>query len=123
METNYEKENEQFETWWNRITAKSDKWTTLERMAAHDAWMEARNEQLDIPVVISCYLTKEKFVILFIIIPLFLLGLHLGAIITHISLNFSFVFPIFFRLTGILTGIWIWLGIYLYSKNYKKLEK
>ena len=42
MKTNYEKENEQFETWWNKITAKSDVWTTLERMAAHDAWMEAR---------------------------------------------------------------------------------
>ena len=42
METNYEKENEQFKTWWNKITAKSDKWTTLERMSAHDAWMEAR---------------------------------------------------------------------------------
>ena len=42
MEMNYKKENEQFETWWNKTTAKSDKWTTLERMAAHDAWMEAR---------------------------------------------------------------------------------
>lgn len=42
MKTNYEKEKEQFEAWWNKITAKSDKWTTLERMAAHDSWMEAR---------------------------------------------------------------------------------
>ena len=25
METNYEKENEQFETWWNKITAKRAK--------------------------------------------------------------------------------------------------
>lgn len=42
METNYEKENEKFETWWNKITAKSDSWTILERVSAHDAWMEAR---------------------------------------------------------------------------------
>jgi len=42
METNYKKENEQFETWWNKITAKNGRWTTLERMSAHDAWMEAR---------------------------------------------------------------------------------
>jgi len=43
MRTNYEQENKHFEDWWNKITYKSDKWTTLERMAAHDAWMEARN--------------------------------------------------------------------------------
>jgi len=84
---------------------------------------EIRRPELGISVVISSYLTKEKFVLWFIIIPLFLLGLHLGVIITHISLIFSFEFPIFVRLTGILTGIWIWLGIYLYAKNYKKLEK
>ncbi len=84
---------------------------------------ETHRPELGISVVISSYLTKEKFVLWFIIIPLFLLGLHLGAIITHILLNFSFEFPIFVRLTGILTGIWIWLGIYIYSKNYKKLEK
>ena len=83
---------------------------------------ETQNPELGISVVISSYLTKEKFILWFIIIPLFLLGLHLGVIITHISLNFSFEIPIFVRLTGILTGIWIWLGIYLYAKNYKKLE-
>ena len=92
-------------------------------MKTDESKLEAQQEQLDIPVVISSYLTKEKFILWFIIIPLFLLGLHLGAIITHISLNFSFEFPIFVRLTGILTGIWIWLGIYLYVKNHKKLEK
>ena len=84
---------------------------------------EAQKPELGISVVISSYLPKEKFVLWFIIIPLFLLGLHLGAIITHISLNFSFEFPIFVRITGTLTGIWIWLGIYLYAKNHKKLEK
>jgi len=38
----YDIEEKQFRLWWDKITAKSDKWTTLERMAAHDAWMEAR---------------------------------------------------------------------------------
>jgi hypothetical protein len=42
MKTNYEKENQLFTKWWNKITAKSDGWTTLERMSAHDAWMEAK---------------------------------------------------------------------------------
>lgn len=42
-ETNYKEENKQFEEWWNKITVKSDNWTTLERIAAHDAWMEARS--------------------------------------------------------------------------------
>ena len=67
-------------------------------------------------ISVLSHLTKEKFIIWFIIIPLFLLGLHLGAIITHISLNFSFEFPIFIRLTGLLTGIWVCLGIFLYAK-------
>jgi len=42
MKTKYEKENELFTKWWDKITDKSDKWTSLERMAAHDAWMEAK---------------------------------------------------------------------------------
>ncbi len=42
MKTKYKKENELFIKWWDKITAKSHKWTSLERMAAHDAWMEAK---------------------------------------------------------------------------------
>jgi hypothetical protein len=42
MKTKYEKENELFTKWWDKITARSDNWTSLERMAAHDAWMEAK---------------------------------------------------------------------------------
>jgi len=40
METNYEQEKKHFEDWWNKITDKSYKWTTIERMDAHDAWMK-----------------------------------------------------------------------------------
>ena len=42
MKTNYEKEYQSFKEWWDKLTFKSDKWTTLERLAAHDAWMEAK---------------------------------------------------------------------------------
>jgi len=42
MKTKYEKEYELFTKWWDKITDKSDKWSSLERMAAHDSWMEAK---------------------------------------------------------------------------------
>jgi hypothetical protein len=30
--------NKEFDAWWMEITKKSDKWTTLERLAALQAW-------------------------------------------------------------------------------------
>lgn len=73
--------------------------------------------------VISSFLTKEKFVKYFFILPIFLLGIHLGYIIAHILSNFSFVIPIFIRITGVLTGMYVWFSIMLYSKVWEKLEK
>ena len=62
-------------------------------------------------------LTKEKFILWFIIIPTFFLGIHLGIILTHILLSFSFDIPIFVRLTGIISSIWFLIGCYLYAKE------
>ena len=42
IKTKYKKEKELFTKWWEKITAKSNKRTSLERMAAHEAWMEAK---------------------------------------------------------------------------------
>lgn len=81
------------------------------------------DKKLHISDVISSYLTKEKFVKYFLITPLFLLGLHIGYILAHILSNFSFVIPIFIRITGVLTGVYVWGSIILYSKIYQKLEK
>lgn len=66
---------------------------------------------------------NEKFVKYFLIISLFLLGLHFGYILAHILSNFSFVIPIFIRITGVFTGVYVWFSIILYSKIYQKLEK
>ncbi len=53
---------------------------------------------------------KRKFMMWFILlIPVFLLGLHLGAIIAYT--------PTFVRLTGIITVLWIWFGMFLYVKK------
>ena len=35
----YEKE---FKEWWDKTVGENDNWTTLERLAAHDAYQEAR---------------------------------------------------------------------------------
>lgn len=75
--------------------------------------------KLHISDVISSYLTKEKFVKYFFILPTFLLGIHLSYIIAHITTNFSFVIPIFIRITGVLTGIYVWISIILCSKIWE----
>ena len=38
--------NKQFDEWWEKITAKSNQWTTLERLAALQAW-EYQQEKID----------------------------------------------------------------------------
>ena len=80
---------------------------------------ELQKPELGISDVIRSYLTKEKIILWFIIMPIFSTGFHLGVIITHISLNFSFEIPILVRLSGILTGIWLCSCMYLYVKNFK----
>jgi hypothetical protein len=37
----YEKQNEEFSKWWDDQVLDSNRWTTLERIAAQNAWMEA----------------------------------------------------------------------------------
>lgn len=65
-------------------------------------------------------ISDEKILLWFIIIPLFLSGIHLGIIFTHISLNFSFYIPFFVRLSGILTGICLLLGLYFVIIKWTK---
>jgi len=73
------------------------------------------NETLNLPVIGS--LKKEAFCLWFIVAPMFFVGIHLGIIITHIYLNYSFSIPSFLCLTSVLSSIWTWIGLLFYL-NY-----
>lgn len=49
----YEKQNEEFTEWWNEQILDSNRWTTLERIAAQNAWMEAHKRALNLCSVVS----------------------------------------------------------------------
>jgi hypothetical protein len=68
--------------------------------------------------MVNFKLSKPNFVKWFIIIPIFLLGFHFGIVLINIILNFAFTIPFFIRFTGIITGLWIWISIYLYVKYF-----
>ena len=66
----------------------------------------------------------RNFLKYFIVLPTFFLGIHLGIIIIHIITKFSFDIPIFVRITGILSGMWVLLSIVLFIKvkfNHKAM--
>lgn len=44
----YEKQNEEFSKWWDDQAIDSNRWTTLERIAAQNAWMEAHKRALNL---------------------------------------------------------------------------
>ena len=49
----YEKQNEEFSKWWDEQVLDSNRWTTLERIAAQNAWMEAHKRALNLYNVVS----------------------------------------------------------------------
>jgi hypothetical protein len=44
----YEKQNEEFSKWWDDQVLDSNRWTTLERIAAQNAWIEAHKRALNL---------------------------------------------------------------------------
>lgn len=66
--------------------------------------------------VLNLNLSKSVFIKWVVLLPTFLLGMYFGIILIHIILSFSFEIPMFIRATGILTGIWVWISIFLYAK-------
>ena len=55
-----------------------------------------------------------KFVMWFMVLPMYALGIHVGIIAVHIALKYSFIIPLFVRITGILSAVWVLFGLFFY---------